>query len=254
MALVKGNLHEESLPFLDEEKQTSQDKVIGNHKRASLSKFTLFNGVFLIANVAISLLILSHVWPLSSSPRRVVYSPAQEAIEYEAKPAEGLINGTSVFVGYPSPQSDLAWSGLLEANIRISKDEMRRLDTTSLPFQDGDGYLGMLGVYHQLHCLKQLRKWIYRDYYYRDESQSVLDERAFHADHCVEYLRQIIMCHGDTTVNPFRWLHDDSVLHRSGPTLKEGAQYECVNWDMLSEWAKSRRVDLKQPDLLVPET
>lgn len=73
MALVKGNLHEESLPFLDEEKQTSQDKVIGNHKRASLSKFTLFNGVFLIANVAISLLILSHVWPLSSSPRRVVY-------------------------------------------------------------------------------------------------------------------------------------------------------------------------------------
>lgn len=57
------------------------------------------------------------------------------------------------------------------------------------------------------------------------------------------------MCHGDITVNPFRWLQDG---HRTspGPTVKEGSLHQCVKWGPLSDWALSRRVDLRDPELL----
>lgn len=40
-----------------------------------------------------------------------------------------------------------------DINIRISNEEMKRLNQTSLKFADGSGQLGTLGVYHELHCL-----------------------------------------------------------------------------------------------------
>lgn len=60
------------------------------------------------------------------------------------------------------------------------------------------------------------------------------------------------MCHGDTTVSSFEWLHDahGKVVE---PTTQEGALHRCVNWDRLSGWAKSRRVDLFDKDLLARE-
>ena len=41
----------------------------------------------------------------------------------------------------------------VDINIRITTDEMRKLNQTSLVLADGSGQLGTLGVYHELHCL-----------------------------------------------------------------------------------------------------
>lgn len=60
------------------------------------------------------------------------------------------------------------------------------------------------------------------------------------------------MCHGDTTVTSFKWLHD-AEGHAIEPTTKEGALHRCVKWDSIQTWARSRRVDLFDPHLLVPE-
>jgi hypothetical protein len=53
-------------------------------------------------------------------------------------------------------------------------------------------------------------------------------------------------------VTSFKWLHD-AQGHAVEPTTKEGALHRCVKWDSLQAWAMSRRVDLFDPHLLVPE-
>lgn len=72
------------------------------------------------------------------------------------------------------------------------------------------------------------------------------------ADHCLEFARQSAMCHGDTTMTGFKWLHD-STGRVVEPTTREGAVHQCVNWEKLSGWAQGRRVNLFDPKLLVLE-
>lgn len=56
--------------------------------------------------------------------------------------------------GEPRPELDKAWADLLEHNnIRLTEDELKRLNRTALKLSDGSGYFGQLGAYHHLHCL-----------------------------------------------------------------------------------------------------
>lgn len=71
-------------------------------------------------------------------------------------------------------------------------------------------------------------------------------------EHCLEFVRQAAMCHGDVTATSFKWLHD-SQGHVIEPTTKEGALHKCVKWDSISRWTKSRRIDLFDPNLFAPE-
>ncbi|KAH8717360.1 Cyclochlorotine biosynthesis protein O [Beauveria bassiana] len=70
------------------------------------------------------------------------------------------------------------------------------------------GYMASLGLFHQIHCLNMLRKFIYLDYYKEKTpdwfSQPYL--RA-HADHCVDMIREAIMCHGDTSLIVYHWIN-----------------------------------------------
>lgn len=59
------------------------------------------------------------------------------------------------------------------------------------------------------------------------------------------------MCRADVSVIPFTWLVD-SEHETPAPTMQSGSQHECINWDKLERWAKSRRLDLSDEELLVP--
>ncbi|KAI1427095.1 hypothetical protein F5Y12DRAFT_738613 [Xylaria sp. FL1777] len=220
-------------------------------KKALFQISTTVHVIFLLVNIYlfIELLRRSHN---SSAYASTLYSPAQGAVVFENRPVDGLAEG-SIYAGYPTSESDAAWNALIEGiNLKILPEEMSRLDQVSLELNDGTGYLATLGVYHELHCIKRLRRWFYREYYYPNASDIEFNERMTHAEHCLEFIRQAAMCHGDITVTSFKWLHDadGQVIE---PTTKEGALHKCVRWDTLSDWAKSRRVDLFDPNLLVPE-
>ncbi|KAI1818234.1 hypothetical protein GGS20DRAFT_597172 [Poronia punctata] len=186
-----------------------------------------------------------------SSCNPIVYSPANEAIEYASGTVDGLFAG-SAFVGRPNASIEAAWAALLRgSNLIIYPEEVEMLGIKSLALKDGSGYVGSLGVYHELHCIKRLRQWLYRDYFYPNQTRAEHDETIGHLAHCLETLRQAAMCHGDTTVRPFEWLRDvdGQVI---GPTVKPGTLHQCVDWDKLSTWARSRRIDLADRSLLVP--
>ncbi|KAI0907414.1 hypothetical protein F4824DRAFT_391668 [Ustulina deusta] len=220
-------------------------------KRGLFQSSVVVNIVFLFVNLWLFIELAKRLSkPSIHDP--ILYSPAQEAVAFENRPVDGLAE-ESIYAGYPSPVSDAAWNALIEGiNLKIFPEEMSKLDQTSLEMKDGTGYLATLGVYHELHCIKRLRRWFYRDYYYPNATELEYNERMTHAEHCLEFIRQAAVCHGDITITSFKWLHD-AAGHVIEPTTKEGALHRCVRWDRLSDWAKSRRVDLFDPNLLRPE-
>ncbi|KAI1080620.1 hypothetical protein F5B20DRAFT_539951 [Whalleya microplaca] len=217
-----------------------------------LLRYAVFHGLaFCFYAVLFSLLVARH-WDRLQRHDSVTYSPAQEAIAYENVPIDALIVNNK-FSGYPNDESNAAWAQLLEGiHIKVTNEEMRRLGQTSLALKDGSGYIGLLGAYHELHCIKIVRKWIYKDYYYSNQTKDEYDIGSAHADHCLELLRQAAMCHGDITISTVRWFQDEHEP-TARPTLKNGALHRCIRWDRLSHWAKARSVNLYDPNLISPE-
>ncbi|KAI1874558.1 hypothetical protein JX265_004766 [Neoarthrinium moseri] len=188
------------------------------------------------------------------------WSPAEEVIEYEDRRLEAFLDMTP-FAGEPSPQIDAAWSELMEGiNIKIRPEEMSRLEMSSVGFRDGSGYVGTLSVYHELHCVKMIRQWFYQSHYFSNISDQERINKHSHVviwgtEHCIEELRVAVACHGDTSVIPHYWLHEtDQKSSILGITLRDDEpKHRCVKWNKLHMWALSRRVDIANLDLFMPE-
>lgn len=98
--------------------------------------------------------------------------------------------------------------------------------------QDGYWVTG-LDVMHQMHCLDSLRRLIYPDYYPRKGSPRNWE---LHINHCVDYLRQAITCHGDTNPVRYKW-HDG--INSWGPDFATSRYCPRV-MDDLVEWSEAR--------------
>ncbi|CAG8961902.1 hypothetical protein HYFRA_00013702 [Hymenoscyphus fraxineus] len=142
------------------------------------------------------------------------------------------------FVGGPRPEHDEAWGKLVEPMIiKLTPEEYENanLGVETIGFADGSGYLGELAVYHELHCVKRIRRHLHLKHYYPDLSDNDYRIEGIHIEHCLEYLREAAMCHGDPTVATMFWR--DAL-----PTSRAHSDHECVNWDSLDSWARSRSV------------
>lgn len=81
-------------------------------------------------------------------------APAQEAVAYEKVDYDGGLYKTNIYKGPPSPESDQAWTKLVEpTNIRVDKHTLEMINRTALELSDHSGYHAGLGVHHHLHCL-----------------------------------------------------------------------------------------------------
>ncbi|KAI2605279.1 uncharacterized protein GGS25DRAFT_504504 [Hypoxylon fragiforme] len=77
-----------------------------------------------------------------------------------------MITNDTRFTGYPGPEWENSMHRLLTGTlIRISDDELKLLNTESIPFEGG-GYAAGLGVAHNLHCIKQIKKFLYGEHFY----------------------------------------------------------------------------------------
>ncbi|KAM3511388.1 hypothetical protein MY11210_004997 [Beauveria gryllotalpidicola] len=85
-----------------------------------------------------------------------------------------------------------------------------------------------ISMFHQIHCLVALRTAI---------RTRTFDDQ--HLDHCLDYLRQAIMCTGDTTLE--KVVVDDNGQFK--PDIDGwGTVHECRSWHMLFEFAERQRV------------
>ncbi|GAB1318516.1 hypothetical protein MFIFM68171_08726 [Madurella fahalii] len=121
--------------------------------------------------------------------------------------------------------------------IRVSNEELKLTGSDSIPLKSG-GYAAGLGVGHNLHCVKQIKMFLYREHFYPnlDPYGEDFDYLQSHADHCLDFIRQGILCHLDYSLYTVYWgeRRQDISTHRDPPVQK------CVNWDKLKIWMTER--------------
>ncbi|KAK1751045.1 hypothetical protein QBC47DRAFT_434797 [Echria macrotheca] len=97
-----------------------------------------------------------------------------------------------------------------------------------------DGYDSFpLSVFHQLHCLKSIRK----HYAALQSDTPLVDSVDNHVDHCFDYLRQAIMCSADMTLEKARVEPDGHRRRVDG----WGTTHQCRNWGKVLEIVAERR-------------
>jgi hypothetical protein len=108
-----------------------------------------------------------------------------------------------------------------------------------------------VSVFHQLHCLAAIKSKMARlqDWYSGENDKEYLQfalgeeyVRDEHIYHCFDYIRQAIMCAGDTALERARVVNGRVVRGVDG----WGADHWCRDWDAIWKWAEENRTrDLK---------
>ncbi|KAJ5018093.1 Oxidase ustYa [Colletotrichum sp. SAR 10_99] len=128
---------------------------------------------------------------------------------------------------------------------------MGRDASKAVKINDGKGgYAGMLDIFHHLHCLRMIRIGYTLDLYpaYQPMLSSQMGELVpMHIDHCIDELRQAVMCRADVTV-----LTSDWIDWHPKPWLNFNVEHECVNWDKVFQWSKEHWYDIKKANLVHP--
>ncbi|KAK7047091.1 hypothetical protein VNI00_006755 [Paramarasmius palmivorus] len=199
------------------------------------------NAIIVVQSIVILVLILvtmsSYSWRKSGP---LLYSPVNHLLEERVVKFHSAIgNDTTIYMGEPSPEVDEAWDELYGFGVnKISKHEADQLPlkTVRIP-NDPSHYIVELDVFHQLHCLNIIRKALHRDYYqqlhvhngHTMESKQDEDE---HIAHCIDHLRQSIMCASDVSTIVWQWIPE-----RNRTMGRSGVPHTCRDFEKISEWA-----------------
>lgn len=142
------------------------------------------------------------------------------------------------YVGPPSPDIDAAWEDLAgiqeiyltrEEAIAASVDDTYIDPLTNL-------YEVEIESLHHLHCLNYIRKSIDIDHY--PDIQAQAETWRIHLDHCIDSIREFIMCKADMTpiilIPPER-----SEIPVPLPEFR--TTHVCRNFEKLNNWVKLER-------------
>lgn len=182
-------------------------------------------------------------------------------IKYDMIPFNGSFKAENVYRKPGSPEVDAAWEALgvnckgnqisshltlltifpARASIipesegpasGLSKHHARRSD------KYGGGYFVNVEGMHHLHCLNLVRKGLWYNYeYYKDLGEwSFKNEEKIlrlHASHCLDTIRQVLMCNADTGVLGQVWYDPENI--RTFPDFQ--TKHKCKNFDAIRQWA-----------------
>ncbi|KAL2814808.1 hypothetical protein BJX63DRAFT_391661 [Aspergillus granulosus] len=115
------------------------------------------------------------------------------------------------------------------------------IDNKTSPTEEG--YL--VSMYHQLHCIAVLKRTVSvmenpnnTLLYFPTTGQKIFGGMDLeHSNHCVEYLRQAVMCSGDLTLEPAEII-DGQVSHSVSGW---GVEHQCRDWDYIYNAVFNRR-------------
>jgi len=175
-------------------------------------RFLSLHVVALIFSVLLNLLLAYQVFDARSKHAETdvpfwpgyenLYSPARDAIKYEQRVFSTFGEKTK-YHGPPTNETDIHWEDLYQIGLsRITKDEAEQLPNRTEPIPgDESHYIVSLDVFHQLHCLNMIRKALWPARYAPEDigkAHIPEDPDEFdHNDHCINSIRESIMCHGD---------------------------------------------------------
>ncbi|KAF9229000.1 hypothetical protein BS17DRAFT_217046 [Gyrodon lividus] len=172
-----------------------------------------------------------------------IYSPANEAIEYnkEVTIFNGSLGHPYIYGGHPSPEIDAAWDRVSTdiKPTRITLEQLEKMGYSDAPSrvkfrdEDGGGYMAALEVAHQVHCVEHYESW---DPYFTESTPEYL---RHHLDHCIENLRQTLMCAADVGIIPYQW-----VVGFDHPVPDFRTKHQCRNHEKVIEWGYAHEVHI----------
>jgi len=122
--------------------------------------------------------------------------------------------------------------------IKMGLDPKGALEITD-PATGKRGYRVAIEVFHQLHCLNLLRQANYKSHYspLGGDVSAENEDLHGHLNHCIDALRQFVMCQSDVNVFPFRFPFNDG-----DPWPDYETQHVCRNFDGIKRWAVDHAV------------
>ena len=179
-------------------------------------------------------------------------SPVEKDLDitWTVSPVNGSFEKLTIYRRPASPEVDQAWSDLgayLKPFI-ILEDEAEKYGLhagqVKRILEQGGGFVAILESTHHLHCLNVLRQASHFDFpYYRakalESRKGVFADSEelirLHFSHCLEMLRQRLMCDADTNVCGQVWVKD------YGPLIFANVDRKCRNYDEITQWARERQ-------------
>ncbi|KAI0022069.1 hypothetical protein F4780DRAFT_735450 [Xylariomycetidae sp. FL0641] len=173
------------------------------------------------------------------------WSPAAAAVKYETQHFDLPPIAEGPFIG-KGDDVDERWEYISRVgDTMISRDEMLDLGLNpdiSLAITDPEGkpgYRVAIEVFHQLHCLNLLRQHVYKDHYAPMGGDTAAPHKDLegHLDHCIDALRQFVMCQGDVGVFSFNYPFNDG-----DPWPDYSTPHTCRNFESIRTWAVEHTV------------
>lgn len=148
----------------------------------------------------------------------------------------------SKYTSSPSHDSDAVWKKLQQVRgVAITLQEASKFNVPATGLSAGNGTTAtLLGVQHNLHCIRFIRQVLHPSYYYPTQTDSEREGRVVHAGHCLEALRQSIMCTPDLTPRGVFWEDEE----RSNIAVNPSSKMECLDWESLVGWMRVRSYTL----------
>ncbi|KAL3488371.1 hypothetical protein BJX62DRAFT_179584 [Aspergillus germanicus] len=184
------------------------------------------------------------------------YSPllANIPVKYHTQRFNGSLLKENVFRQEAGPEGDAAWEalGVNYRPIRVPAHEAARSgiahDQVRIQEAYGGGYLVNVEGLHHLHCLNLLRQSLYYNYeYYHAQGKGAFRNDDFivrkHVSHCLDILRQQLMCTIDKGVLGQVWLYPD---HPS-PFVDFNTEHRCQNFEDIRIWAERNQLPEETP-------
>ncbi|BAE62512.1 unnamed protein product [Aspergillus oryzae RIB40] len=236
-------------PSIEIEKQNLLEQGLLKRESKRRPVFSHIGTLYIVNGFLIFMVIVlaRELWKKPVDPSLQVYSPANDVVEYIPQQhfRAALFNQTE-YMGFPTDETDKLWSDLYNFGIStITEDEAKKLHSPTIPIFGTKKYLIQLDVWHELHCLNDLRKTLYPERYTMDSLDSLKfpngtinrDTDMFrHWDHCIDSIRQALMCHADVSPIPFHI----NVPARKGIFPRLATTHTCRNFTKIQEWARER--------------
>ena len=74
--------------------------------------------------------------------------------------------------------------------------------------------------------------------YYPGLTEDEYHDQFNHLEHCLELLRQSLMCNADMSIITFHWGHLQAT-----PLANWTFPHTCKSWDAIEDWASQRHVE-----------
>lgn len=207
----------------------------------------------------LSVKILSSTYPQILTP---ISAPLLDDIPLSYTPTRfnGSFLAENIYRQPASPLVDSAWEALginyraLRVPSSLASKSNLSPSHVQISSKYGGGYPANVEGLHHLHCLNLLRQSLWYNYpYYNELGQGAFQNEEFivkkHVSHCVDILRQQLMCTVDVGVLGQVW------VHKGEPKAFTdfNTRHMCRDFEAVRKWAEERQLPESVPgDFLKP--